>query len=155
MRKGCFVFLNGNATNPGSRVPDARRRVEAHKSQSERKGGQFVANSSAAKRRPQRTLAHSNSEYQLGRSRTCKAAKNTPEIFENIICDQRAGLRETQGICSKQGSRSQRVDRCDYHRILFPATRQSLIKSLPGVIYEPTLSNSIFSSFNFSSVNST
>ncbi len=148
------MFLNGNATNPGSRVPDARRRVEAHKSQSERKGGQFVENSSAAKRRPQRRLAHGNSKYQLGRSRTCKAAENTPEIFENIICDQRVGLRETQGICSKQGSRGQRIDRCDYHHILFPATRQSLIKSPPGVIHEPTLSNSIFSAFNFCFVNS-
>ena len=100
-------------------------------------------------------LAHSNSKYQLGRSRTCKATENIPEIFENVICDQRAGLRETEGKCSKQWSRGQRVDRCDYHRILFPATRQSLIKSLPSVIHEPILFDSIFSSFTFSFVNST
>ncbi len=148
------MSLVSSCTNPGSRVPDDRSRLETRKCQPERKGGHFVENSSTTKRRSQRRLAHSNSKYRLGRSRTCKAAQNIPEIFENIIYDQRAGLRETQGMCSKQGSRGQHVDRCYYHHILFPATRQSLVKFLSGIIHEPIPSDSILSSFNFSFLNS-
>ena len=148
------MSLVSSCTNPGSRVPDDRNRLETRKCQPERKGGQFVENSSTTKRRSQRRLAHSNSKYQLGRSRACKAAQNLSEIFENIICDQRSDLRENQGMCSKQGSRGQHVDRCYYHYILFPATRQSLVKFLPGVIHEPIPSDSILSTFNFTLVNS-
>ena len=148
------MFLASSCTNPGSRVPDDRSRLETRKCQSERKCGQFIENSSTTKRRSQRRITHRNSKYQLGRSRTCKAPQNISEIFENIICDQRAGLRENQGMCSKQGSRGQHVDRCYYHHILFSATRQSLSKSFPGIIHEPIPFESILSPFNFSFVNS-
>ncbi len=148
------MFLVSRCTNPGLRVPYGGSRLETRKHQPERKGGQFAENGSTSKRGSQRRPAHGNFKYQLGRSRTCKAAQNIPEIFANIICDQRAGLREPQGMRSKQGRRGQRVDRCDYHRILFPAARQSLIKSLPGSTRKSAVSDSVFASFNFSFVNS-
>jgi len=135
------MFLIDSFIIPGSREPDGRRRLETRERQAERRSGQLLKTCITTKRRSWRGLAKSNFEYRLGPSPTRKTTQDISEVLEDLIYDQRAGLRKTQEMCAGQRRRGRRADRCDYRFLLFSGGRRSLAKYLPGT-YEPTPSAS-------------
>lgn len=115
------------------RAPDGRREVETRRCEIERCGRPGDANGVARTQgRYQRRDTPGDSEHELGRHSDSKAAWNASTVLENIVFDQPAGLRKSEGICSKEKYRRKHVDRCDHPFILLPSTRRTVGKFTPS-----------------------